>query len=130
MKVSGILVVDNNPEILDVIERMFSYFNIKVDCCTSAVSTIDKLQNAPYRTLIIAIYLPDMVAMELAYRAHEIDPDLNIVLFIADSPEQVLKLTLEPTVSDVSEMSQKPYEFGKMLLDIKYRETGKIFLLE
>ena len=130
MKDSDILIVDDKPEILDVIERMFSYFKIKVECIDSAASAIDRLQNAQYRTLIIAIDLPDMVGMELAHKAHKIDPELNIVLFVADNPEQILNLTLDPTVSDISAVPLKPYNFGDMLLDIKYRETGKVFLLE
>ena len=130
MQDPGILVVDNNPEILDVIERMFSYFRIKVECITNAASAIDRLQNAQYSTLIVAIDLPDMVGMALAHRAQEINPELNIVLFVADSPEQIQRLTLESKVSDISAVPLKPYNFGSMLLDIKYRETGKVFLLE
>ena len=130
MKDPGILIVDDKPEILDVIVRMFSYFRIQVECCTSAASAIDRLQNVQYRTLILTIDLPDMVGMELVRRAHEIDPELNIVLFVADCPEQIQRLTLDPTVSDISAVPLKPYNFGNMLLDIKYRETGKVFLLE
>jgi DNA-binding NtrC family response regulator len=130
MREPGVLVVDDNPEILAVIERMFSYFKIKVDSFTSAISALDSLQKKSYRTMIIAIDMLDMVGMELAHQAHKIDPELNIVLFVADSAEQVLKLTLDPTISDISETPLKSYNFGNMLLDIKYRETGKIFLLE
>ena len=130
MRVPDILVVDNNHEILAVIKRMFSYFKIKVDCLTSAIAALDSLQKKTYKTMIIAIDMQEMVGMELAQQAHHIYPDLNIVLFVADNAEQVLKLTLDPTVSDISEIPLKSYSFGNMLLDIKYRETGKIFLLE
>lgn len=130
MREPGVLVVHDNPEILAIIERMFSYFRIKVDSFTSAISALDSLQKKSYKTMIIAIDMQDMVGMVLAHQAHNIDPDLNIVLFVADNAEQVLKLTLDPTVSDVSEVPLKSYSFGNMLLDIKYRETGKVFLLE
>jgi CheY-like chemotaxis protein len=126
MQHPGILIVDNNPKILDVIERMFRCFRIKVECITSAASAIERLQNAQYRTLIIDIALSDMVGVALAHRAHEIDPELNIMLFVADSPEQILKLILESKVSDISAIPLKSYNFGGMLLDIKYRETGKV----
>ena len=130
MREPGVLVVDDNPEILAVIERMLSYFKIKVDSFTSAISALDSLQKKSYKTLIIAIDMQDMVGTELAHQAHNIDPELNVVIFVADSAEQVLKLTLDPTVSDISEIPIKSCNFGNMLLDIKYRETGKIFLLE
>lgn len=130
MRDPGILVVDDTPEILAVIERMFSYFKIKVDCFTSANAALDSLQKKSYKALIIAIDIQDMVGMELAHQAHKIDPELNIVLFVADSAEQVQRLALDPTVSDISEVPLKSYTFGNMLLDIKGRETGKVFLLE
>ena len=130
MREPGVLVVDDNPEILAVIERIFSYFKIKVDSFTSAISALDSLQKKSYKTMIIAIDMQDMVGMELANQAHNIDPELNVVVFVADSAEQLLKLILYPTILDISEIPLKSYTFGKMLLDIKYRENGKIFLLE
>ena len=119
-----------DPVILDVIERMFSYFKVRILRATSATTALDTLRHSPCKTLVTALDMQDMVGTELARRAHEICPDLNIVLFIANSTEQILKLTLEPTISDISEVPLKPYNFGDMLLDIRYRETGKVFLLE
>lgn len=130
MRDYGILVVDNSREILEVIERMFCYFKVKVDSFTSATSALESLHKSHYRTMIIDIDMQDMVGLELTSMAHEINPDLNIVLFIGDSPEEIMKLSLEPKVSDITSSPLKPYSLSNMLLDIKYRETGKIFLLE
>lgn len=130
MRDLGILAVDNNRDNLDVIERMFRYFRIKVDSFTSAASALERLQHSHYRTMIVDINLQEMVGLELAYSAQDINPDLNIVLFIADNAEQILKLTLDPTVSDISSTPLKPYKFGDMLLELRQKETGKIFLLE
>lgn len=130
MRDFGILVVDNNREMLDVIERLFSYFKVKVDSFTSATSALESLHNSHYKTMIIDIDMQDMISLELAHRAQEFNPDLNIVLFIGDSPEKIMKLSLEPKVSDITAPPLKPYSLSNMLLDIKYRETGKVFLLE
>lgn len=126
----GILVVDSNPDILDAIGRMFSYFRIRVDNVTSAAAALNNLKSRQYKTMIIAVSMPEIVGVELARRAHEINPELNVVLFVADGPEKILLLTLDPTVSDITEVPLKPCSFGNMLLDIRYRETGKVFLLE
>lgn len=130
MRNLGILAVDNNRDNLDVIERMFRYFSIKVDSFTSATSALESLQHHHYRTMIIDIDLQEMVGLELAHAALDINPDLNIVLFIADNAEQIIRLTLNPTVSDISSTPLKPYTFGDMLLELRQKETGKIFLLE
>lgn len=130
MRDFGILVVDNNREILDVIKRLFGHFKVKVDSITSATSALESLHNSHYKTMIIDINMQDMVGLELASMAHEINPDLNIVMFIGDSPEEIMKLSLEPKVFDITASPLKPYSLSNMLLDIKYRETGKVFLLE
>jgi hypothetical protein len=68
--------------------------------------------------------------LELAHTAQEINPDLDIVLFIADNAEQIIGLSLDPNVSDISATPLMPYKFGDMLLELRQKETGKIFLLE
>jgi len=130
MRDLGILVVDNNRENLDVIERMFRYFRIKVDSFTSVTSALESLQNRHYKTMIIDIDLQEMVGLELAHAAKEINPDMNIVLYVADNAEQIIRLTLDPTVSDISVTPLLPCKFGDMLLELRQKETGKIFLLE
>lgn len=130
MRDLGILVVDNSREVLDVIERMFRYFKVKVSSCTCAYSALESLRNSYYKTMIIDVDMQDIVGLELASMAHEINPDLNIVLFVGDSHEKIMKLSLEPKVSDITASPLKPYSLNNMLLDIKFRETGKIFLLE
>jgi len=130
MRDYGILVADNSREILEVIERMFRYFKVQVHSCTCASSALERLRNSHYKTMIIDIDLQEMVGLELAHAAREINPDLNIVLYVADSAEQIIRLTLDPKVSDISSTPLVPYRFGDMLLELKQKETGKIFLLE
>ena len=40
--------------------------------------------------MIIDIDLQEMVGLELAHAAKEINPDMNIVLYIADNEEQIM----------------------------------------
>lgn len=130
MKEFGILVVDNNLEILQLIERLFSYFKIRVDSFTSSDAALDKLRHCDYKIMITDLDMQESVGLEMAHKAHQINPDLNIVLFIGDSAEQILNLILEPTVSDISGTTLKECNVENMLLDIKNREMGKTFLLD
>ncbi len=130
MKEFGILVVDNNLEILQLIERLFSYFRIRVDSFTSADAALDKLRYRDYKIMITDLDMQESVGLEMAHKAHQINPDLNIVLFIGDSAEQILNLILEPKISDISGTILKECNVENMLLDIKSRETGKTFLMD
>jgi CheY-like chemotaxis protein len=130
MRELGILVVDNNLEILLLIERLFSYFKIRVDSFTSADAALEKLLSCDYKIMISDLDMQESTGLELARKAHQINPDLNIVLFIGDRAEQILNLILEPKVSDISGTTLKECTVESMLLDIKNRKTGKIFLLD
>ena len=130
MRNFGVLVVDNDRAILDVIERMFGHFWVKVDCVTSAAAALDSLQTGNYRTMITDLDMPEINGLELARRARDLSPGLNILLFTGNTSEQVLKLAMDPKVSDISEVHLKPTALGDMLLVIIGRDTGRTFLLE
>ena len=130
MRDLGVLVVDDDRAILDVIERMFGYFRIKVDCVTSAAAALKSLRTCDYRTMIIDLEMPDINGLELARRARELSPALNVVLFTGNTTEQVLKLAMDPRVSDISEAHLKPTSLGDMLMGIIGRKTGRTFLLD
>ncbi|MBT0663054.1 response regulator [Geobacter pelophilus] len=126
----GILVVDDDRAILQVIERMLSHFKVKVDCVMSATEALDRLKTKDYRTMITDLDMPGINGFELARRARKQFPDLNIVLFTGNTTEQIINLALDPKVSDISEVHRKPSGLGEMLRGIIKRETGRTFLLE
>lgn len=130
MRNLGVLVVDNDHSILDVIQRMFGHFRVKVDCVTSASAALDSLQTGIYRIMITDLNMPEINGLELARRARDLNPALNVVLFTGNTTEQVLNLAMDPKVSDISEVHLKPTTLGDMLLGIIGRETGRTFLLE
>lgn len=130
MRELGVLVVDDDRAILDVIERMFGYFRVKTVCVTSVPSALDRLQTSDFRILITDLDMPDMNGREFIRRARELKPDLNIILFAGNTTEQILKLFMDPKVSDISEVQLKPSALGDMLMGIIGRETGRTYLLE
>ena len=130
MRELGVLVVDDDREILSVIERMFGHFKVKVDCVTSAIEALNRLNTKDYKTMITDLDMPEMDGLELARQARELIPDLNVVLFTGNTSEQVMNLILDPQVSDISEVHIKSSGLGDMLMGIMKRESGRTFLLE
>ena len=131
MRDLGVLVVvDDDRAVLSVIERMFSHFKIRVDSAKSATEAFDRLKTKEYRTMITDLNIPGMDGLELARKARELFPDLNIILFSGNTTEQVINLALNPNVSDISGEHRKPCGLGALLKGIMNKETGKTFLLE
>jgi len=130
MKDLGVLVVDEDSAILSLMERMFGYLNVKVDCVTSGVEALRRLNGKAYRTLITNIEMPGMTGLELAHRARELSPELNVILFAGTTSEQVRNLILDSRVSDISEVHSKPSGLGDLLMGIMKQESGRTFLVE
>ena len=130
MRELGVLVVDYDREILSVIERMFGHFKVKVDCVMSATEALDLLKTKHYTTMITDLDMPDMDGLELAGKARELFPALNVILFTGNTTERVINLAFDPKVSDISEVVLKPCGLGDMLMGIMKRESGRTFLME
>ena len=125
MKDFGVLVVDDDSEMLSSIKRMFSSFRIKVDCAASAAAALDSLKIRDYKTMITDLEMPDMDGLELARKARELFPDLNVVLITGNRSPHVLKLAIE---AKVSEVHFKPFDFNDILTCIMNKETGNTFI--
>lgn len=129
MKDLGVLVVDDDSEILSLMERLFGHLNVKIDCATSGIEALRRLNGKAYRTLITDLEMPGMNGLELAHKARELSPALNVVLF-GTTTEQVRNLILDSRVSDISEVHSKPSGLGDLLMGIIKQESGRVFLVE
>ena len=127
MRDLGVLVVNDDSATLGVIERMFGYFKVKVDCVTNASAALESLKKEKYRTLITDLDMPDMDGFELVRTAREQRPDLNIVLFTGTTTPNIIDLALN---AKITELYFKPSGLHNMLSSVISRETGKTFLLE
>jgi EAL domain-containing protein (putative c-di-GMP-specific phosphodiesterase class I)/ActR/RegA family two-component response regulator len=74
------LVVDDEPAILRVIERVLSARGYAVECCTDGVEAIRRLEAAGFDTIISDISMPGIGGIELLRRVREHDLDVPVIL--------------------------------------------------
>ena len=122
MRDLGVLVVDDDREMLSAIKRMFSSYRLKVDCAASAAAALDSLKMRYYKTMITDLEMPDMDGLELARKARELFPDLNVILVTGNRSPHVLNLAFD---ANVSEVHFKPFDFNDILTCIMNKETVK-----
>lgn len=125
MRVLGVLVVDDDCEMLSSIDRMFRFSGFKVDCAASATAALDSLKIRDYKTMITDLEMPDMSGLELVRIARELFPDLNVVLITGNRSPNIQKLAFD---AGVSEVHFKPFDFSDILKGIINKESGKTFI--
>ncbi len=73
-----ILVVEDDPDSCDIMERLMKRFGYEVECASSAVAAMDALKTFPIRVAILDYNLPDHDGIWLL-RQMNADPDLATV---------------------------------------------------
>src|SRR6266511_3244992 len=75
-----ILVVDDEPTVLDACARALTRRRYEVHTAAGGAEAISRLSSEPFDLLLTDIKMPDIDGLELVGRAHELDPDLPCVI--------------------------------------------------
>jgi DNA-binding NtrC family response regulator len=82
-----ILVVDNKPEITELIVRMLNTSGLWAEGTTSSKEALEKIKSNGYRLLISDVVMPDINGIELVRKVHERNPRLEAILVSAYGTE-------------------------------------------
>ncbi|MCP3388242.1 response regulator [Bradyrhizobium sp. CCGB12] len=108
-----VLVVDDDPAVLDVIVGMLEDLGYQVISAQSGADALDRLgQNRDISILITDINMPGMDGHELAERAKRIRPELKMLQLSGREPRR-----------GGLPMIRKPFSFDE-LADVMQRTTG------
>jgi CheY-like chemotaxis protein len=120
MRDLGVLVVDDNIDMLQFIQKVFGLLKVKADYALSAPEALECLKSKNYRTMITDFEMPGINGLELARTAREQFPDLNVVLFTGNTSPDIQNLVSDAIVSEVH---YKPSGLGGMLKSIINKEN-------
>jgi DNA-binding NtrC family response regulator len=82
-KVPKIIVLDDEPNIVEVIITRLETMGFAAKGFTKADLALDALRGDDYSVLISDLKMPDMDGMEVLRRAKQIDPDVEVIIFTA-----------------------------------------------
>ncbi len=77
-----VLVVDDEPSVLQFLSRALAIDGHKVDTAATAWEAIMRLEECPYSLVMLDIKLPDIGGAELHERIRNIRPDMPQIVFI------------------------------------------------
>jgi len=80
-----LLIVDDDPGILDGYKFIFENEGFIVDLAADSKTTMELIMDKKYDMIILDYYLPDEKGTEIATKIHQIDPKIELVFISGES---------------------------------------------
>jgi DNA-binding response OmpR family regulator len=107
-----ILVVDDDREILKLATSFLEREGMSVHCASSGEEAIRFVRENRVTLMITDLHMPGMKGIELAVRAREIVPDMQIVMITGDVSSETRILARE---AGILQVFSKPIRFLEIL---------------
>ncbi|MCL4448905.1 MAG: response regulator transcription factor [Actinobacteria bacterium] len=112
----GILVVDDEPSICELLSDCLSFEGFEVDTAYNATDALSMAESQRYDLVILDIMLPDMNGIEVCKRLHIEDKDTPILFLTAkDSPADKVR----GLVSGGDDYVTKPFNLEELVARVR-----------
>lgn len=88
-KAIQVLVVDDEPVLVDIAQRFLERNNFYTDCAYSADEALHKIGQYPYDAVVSDYQMPGKDGIELLKRVRAVNPALPFILFTGRSREEI-----------------------------------------
>ncbi|MFB6345315.1 MAG: response regulator [bacterium] len=113
----NILLVDDEPEIVSMIERNLSVEGYELDGVTSPEIALEKIKSEDYNIVITDIKMPEIDGVELLKRIKEIDGTIQVIMITGYVEMSHLVSSLSNGAVDCI---FKPLDFDKLIEAIEH----------
>jgi DNA-binding NtrC family response regulator len=117
-----IIVVDDEPDILTVLEVYLKKWGFQVDTFASPIPALEhfKKNTSLYSIVLTDIRMPGMSGLELAARMLEIKPSIRIILMTAFDIQPAELAKGLPTITH-QDLIEKPFHLTRICAEIRKR---------
>jgi two-component system response regulator PilR (NtrC family) len=127
-----LLVVDDDPQILDLIERFGENAGFDVESCPGGREALDRLAHQRVDVAVIDLRMPDVGGLEVLRAIREIDPDCQTILM---SGGATIDNAVEAVKLGAVDCLTKPFDFNRLkslLADVKKEaaQRGRLLVAE
>ena len=113
MSAARVLVVDDEPGVLALCERLLTKAGYRAALAASADAGLAALETAPFDLLLLDIRMPDMDGFTMIHRARELQPELAIVIMTGFGTVETAVRALEEGAAG---LVLKPFESNQAML--------------
>lgn len=123
----NILVVDDDPEIIDLLRLDLELMGFNVDSASDGLNALKKAEAKPYDLIVLDVMMPKMDGFEVCkrIRANRISAAVPVILLTA-------KGTIEDKIrgfnAGADDYLVKPFEFQELMVRMRalFRRTGTL----
>jgi len=102
-----VAVLDDEPRMAEIIGMVLRREEYEVEMFTAATDALKALEERPFDLLLTDLKMPEMDGVEALRRAHEIDPDLPIILMTAHAS---IPTAIEAIRAGAFDYVEKPFD--------------------
>src|SRR6266480_3263217 len=124
MKDSGVLVVDDDQFILELMSSFFESEGIKVHCASNGEEALRKLRERTFLLMVTDLNMPGMNGFELAGKVREIAPRIPIFMSTGDISPEITRLASE---AGIVRIFAKPADFEEIVALVRNGIAGMKF---
>lgn len=118
-----LLVVDDDPQVLQVIQRFGENAGFEVTSCYGGQEALDRLSQERVDVAVIDLRMPDVGGLEVLRAIREADPDCQTILM---SGGATIDSAVEAVKLGAVDYLTKPFDFSRLksLLDVVREEAA------
>ncbi|MCD6204299.1 MAG: response regulator [Candidatus Marinimicrobia bacterium] len=96
----NIIVIDDDPDILDSFKSIFKNSGFNLTCVTGGLRAIEEFHRQTFHIAFIDLYMPDMDGLETLIRLKELNNDLIAVMISGFRNEDMLEKAMKSGAYD------------------------------
>jgi DNA-binding NtrC family response regulator len=122
-----VLLVDDDPEFIEVLSQRMEAREVDVDTANSGAEAVEKASGTSYDAIILDLAMPGMDGIETMKRLLKDKPDLQVILLTGYA---TLEKGVEAIKLGAMDFLEKPAEIQKLMEKIEKARANKMLLVE
>lgn len=119
-EISGVslLIVDNNPKVLRLLERGFKKLDIEADICPNPSDALGMLKAKAYDFLMTDFYMSGSSGLSIAIAARGIRPGIRIIMTTGVLQKEIIEAKKEHVIDGYLEKPVACQQIVKMMMEL------------
>jgi DNA-binding NtrC family response regulator len=127
MPTEKVLLVDDEPEFVQVLSQRMESRGVGVDTAASGREALEKVRGRSYDAIILDLAMPEMDGIETLKRLLEDNPDLQVVLLTGYA---TLEKGVEAIKLGAMDFLEKPAEIQELMEKIRKAQANRMLIVE